>query len=142
MKSGGADGDARTLGELLLRAYAGDIVEFSVAPPRLVSRPSERPVASSLARLQSVEGTEVVNLRHFNIRVEDPLSRRLLQLLDGSRDRDALIDDLAAAVESGVAAVETDDDAPAGSPQEVRRFLAVDLERKLAELAEMALLVA
>ena len=142
MKSGGADGDARTLGELLLRAYAGGIVEFSVAPPRLVSRPSERPVASSLARLQSVEGTEVVNLRHFNIRVEDALSRRLLQLLDGSRDRDALIDDLAAAVESGVAAVETDDDAPAGSPQEVRRFLAVDLERKLAELAEMALLVA
>ena len=53
-----------------------------------------------------------------------------------------MIDDLAAAVESGVAAVETDDDAPAGSPQEVRRFLAVDLERKLAELAEMALLVA
>ena len=142
MKSGGADGDARTLGELLLRAYAGGIVEFSVAPPRLVSRPSERPVASSLARLQSVEGTEVVNLRHFNIRVEDPLSRRLLQLLDGSRDRDALIDDLAAAVESGAVAVEKENGERTGSSEEVREFLAAEIERSLADLADMALLVA
>jgi hypothetical protein len=134
--------DARTLGELLLRAYAGGIVEFSLAPPRLVSLPTEKPAASPLARLQSREGTEVVNLRHFNIRVEDPLSRRLLQLLDGSQDRNALVDNLAAAVESGAAVVETDHGAITGNPGDVRRFLAVELERKLAELAEMALLVA
>jgi methyltransferase-like protein/SAM-dependent methyltransferase len=142
MKIEAADDDARTLGELLLRAYAGAIVEFSLAPPQLVSRPSERPVASSLARLQSGEGPEVVNLRHFNIRVEDSLSRRLLQLLDGSRDRGALLDRLAALVESGAVDVEKDNGAPVGDPQEVRRFLAVELERKLAELGEMALLVA
>ena len=134
--------DTQVLGELLLRAYAGGIVEFNVTPPRLVSRPSERPVASPLARLQSRESSEVANLRHFNILVEDPFSRRLLQLLDGSRDHDALLDDLVAIVESGAATVETDQGATTGNPQEVRQFLAVELERKLAELAEMALLVA
>ena len=126
----------------MLRAYAGGIVEFNVTPPRLVSRPSERPVASPLARLQSRESSEVANLRHFNILVEDPFSRRLLQLLDGSRDHHALLDDLVAIVESGAATVETDQGATTGNPQEVRQFLAVELERKLAELAEMALLVA
>jgi len=137
----GAD-DARTLGDLLLRAYAGGIVEFTIAAPTLVSRPSERPVASPLARLQSREGSEVVNLRHFNIRVEDPLSRRLLQLLDGSRDRDALLDDLVALVESGEAVVKTDEAGVAADLKAVRRFLVAEIDRRLTELAEMALLIA
>jgi methyltransferase-like protein/ubiquinone/menaquinone biosynthesis C-methylase UbiE len=137
-----AEEDARILGELLLRAYAGGIVEFSLVPPRLVARPTNKPLASPLARLQSEEGSEVVNLRHFNLRIEDPLSRRLLQLLDGSRDRDALLDDLLALVKSGAAAVATDNGAITENSEDVRRFLTVELERRLAELAEMGLLVA
>jgi methyltransferase-like protein/2-polyprenyl-3-methyl-5-hydroxy-6-metoxy-1,4-benzoquinol methylase len=135
------DDDARILGELLLRAYAGGMIEFSLAPPRFVARPSERPVASPLARLQSKESSEVVNLRHFNIRV-DPLAQQILSLLDGSRDRSALLNDLASLVESGVAVVETDNGATADNPEELRRCLAAAIDRKLAELAEMALLVA
>ncbi len=139
---GSVDDDQRTLGELLLRAYAGGLVEFSIAPPQLVSRPSERPVASPLARLQSTESSEVVNLRHFNIRVEDPLSRQLLQLLDGTRNRDALISEVMALIESGAAVVEKDNSAKASNPDEIRQFVVVEIERKLGELAEMALLVA
>ena len=137
-----ADNDARILGELLLRAYAAGIVEFTLVPPRLATGPTEKPIASPLARLQSLEGTEVVNLRHYNLRVEDPLTRRLLQLLDGSRDRDALLDDLVSFVKSGAAAVETDNGAITDNAEEVRCFLAVELERKLAEVAEMGLLMA
>jgi methyltransferase-like protein/2-polyprenyl-3-methyl-5-hydroxy-6-metoxy-1,4-benzoquinol methylase len=136
------DDDARTLGELLLRAYAGGIVEFNVVPPRLVARPSERPVASPLARLQSKENSEVVNLRHFNIRVDDPLSRQLLQLLDGTRDRAALLDALLELVESGTAAIETSVDETVRESAKIRAFLAADINRKLGELAEMALLLA
>jgi len=132
----------RTLAELLLRAYAGGIVEFSLVPPRLVKCPGEKPVASPLARLQSREAAEVVNLRHFNLRVEDPLTRRLLQLLDGSRNRNALLDDWMALVESGEAAVKTKEGESVADSQTTRQFLAVELERKLTELAEMALLVA
>jgi len=135
------DDDARTLGELLLRAYAGGIVEFSMAPPKLVSRPSERPVASPLARLQSRESSEVVNLRHFNIHVDDPLSRRLLQLLDGSRDRAALRDDLLALVESGEAGVTADETGVDVDSREVRQFLTAEIEKRLTELAAMALLI-
>jgi hypothetical protein len=137
-----ADDDARTLGELLLRAYAGGIVEFSLVPPQLVTSASEKPMVSALARLQSLEGTEVVNLRHFNLRVEDSLTRRLLQLLDGSRDRDALLGDLVSMMRSGAAAVETDNGRITNSTEEVRGFLAAELEKRLAELAEMGLLVA
>jgi hypothetical protein len=136
------DDDARTLGELLLRAYAGGIVEFSLVPPRLVVSASEKPKASALARLQSLEGTEVVNLRHFNLRVEDSLTRRLLQLLDGSRDRDALLGDLVSMMRSGAATVETDNARITNSAEEVQGFLAAELEKRLAELAEMGLLVA
>jgi len=125
-----------------LRAYAGGLVEFSLVPPRLVTAPSEKPKASALARLQSLEGPEAVNLRHFNLRVEDSLTRRLLQLLDGSRDRDALVDELVALVTSGAAAVETDNGRITNSAEEVRGFLAAELEKRLAELAEMGLLVA
>jgi methyltransferase-like protein/trans-aconitate methyltransferase len=134
--------DARTLGELLFRAYAGGIVEFSLVPSRLVTSTSEKPKVSALARLQSLEGTEVVNQRHFNLRVEDLLTRLLLRLLDGSRDRDALLDDLVTLVRSNAAAVETDNGAITKSAEEVRCFLAAELERKLTELAEMGLLVA
>jgi methyltransferase-like protein/trans-aconitate methyltransferase len=138
---GNGNGDGRILGELLLRAYAGGIVEFSLVPPRLVTAPSKKPTASALARLQSLDSSEVVNLRHFNLRIEDPLTRRLLQLLDGSRDRDALLDDLIESVNSGAAAVEPDNGAITKSGEELRGFLAGELEKKLVGLAEMALLV-
>jgi methyltransferase-like protein/SAM-dependent methyltransferase len=134
--------DSRVLGELLLRAYASGIVELSVTPSRFASRASEKPVASPLARLQSRESNEVVNLRHYTILVENPLSRRLLLLLDGNRDRDALLDDLTMLVESSMATVEKDQSAAPASPKEIRQLLTVELEQKLAELAEMALLVA
>jgi hypothetical protein len=137
-----ADDDARTLGELLLRAYAGGIVEFSLVPSRLVTSASEKPKVSALARLQSLDGDEVVNLRHFNLRVEDPLSRRLLQLLDGSRDRDAVLDDLVVFIGSGAAALKAENGAIIDIGEDIRSVVAVELERKLAELAQMALLVA
>jgi hypothetical protein len=124
-----------------LRAYAGGIVELSLVPPRLVTSASEKPKVSALARLQSLEGTEVVNQRHFNLRVEDSLMRLLLQLLDGSRDRDALLDDLVTLVRSSAAAVQTENSAITKTAEEVRCFLAAELERKLTELAEMGLLV-
>jgi methyltransferase-like protein/trans-aconitate methyltransferase len=134
--------NARRLGELLLRAYAGGIVEFNLVPARLVARPSERPVASPLARLQSRENGEVVNLRHFNIQVEDPLSRQLLQLLDGTRDRAALVDEVMELVESGTAAVEAGRGEAMRESTEIRAFLTAEINRRLDELAEMALLMA
>ena len=49
--------DAQVLGDMLLRAYAGGILEFHIHPPHFVLEVSEKPMASPLARLQSRMGS-------------------------------------------------------------------------------------
>ena len=86
--------DVDVLCETLLRAYAANLVALHVWAPALATAPSERPVASALARLQAAGGTRVTNLRHAGVEIPDALGRRLITLLDGTRDRDALVDEL------------------------------------------------
>ena len=135
------DEDVRVLGDMLLRAYAGGIVEVYGHPPRFALQTGERPVASPLARLQSREDGRVTNLRHYNIEIENPLGRYLLGRLDGSLDRAALVGDLAALVESGALTIPTEG-TPVHDGRQVRERLAAELERQLMALAERALLVA
>jgi SAM-dependent methyltransferase len=80
--------------EMLRRAYAANLVHLHVWAPALATTPPERPVASALARLQAAAGTRVTTLRHTSIEVPDELGRRLIGLLDGTRDRAALIAEL------------------------------------------------
>jgi hypothetical protein len=82
---------AGALCDTLLRAYAANFVELHTWAPELATAASERPVASALARLQAAEGTRITNLRHASVEVPDALGRRLITLLDGTRDRDALL---------------------------------------------------
>jgi methyltransferase-like protein len=125
----------------LLRAYAGTLVEFYVSPPRFVSQPSAHPVVSPLVRLQAREGKKVTNLRHETITVEGELERHLLQLLDGSRDRTALLDDLSRLVETGTLTIQKDG-APVSDLETARQTIATELENKLTEIGRNALLVA
>ena len=78
----------------LLRAYAANFVQLHVWAPEIAAAPSERPLASALARLQAAVGTRVTNLRHAGVDVPDELGRRLITLLDGTRDRAALLHEL------------------------------------------------
>ena len=79
------------LGEMLLRCFLGNVVHLHVHPPALSARPSERPRASSLARLQASRQEAVTNLHHARVRLDEEPVRRLLALLDGARDREALL---------------------------------------------------
>ena len=135
------EADAQALADMLLRAYAGGVAEFHIHPPQFVSKANEKPIASPLARLQSRMGVGVINLRHNNIAVEEALGRHLLQLLDGSRDRNDLLNDLVIAVESGLIKVERADNSTR-EPIDIRKVLAVELEQYLAKAARLALLVA
>ena len=83
-------GDDPAVAETLRRAYAANLVRLHVWAPELTTTPSERPVASALARLQAAEGTRVTTLLHAGVEVGDELGRRLIGLLDGTRDRAAL----------------------------------------------------
>jgi SAM-dependent methyltransferase len=113
--------DTRVLGEALLRAYAVNLVELHVHQPPFITTPAKRPRASAVARRQAALGQAVTTLRHTTLRIDDATGRRLITLLDGTRDRAALERELAQG-----------SDPPSD--------LAAKLDRKLTELARLALL--
>ncbi len=76
--------------DLALELYRRDMLELGVLPG-LAAPPGEKPLASPLVRYQAARGDAVVfTLRHRALVLEDAEGRRLLALLDGSRDRDTL----------------------------------------------------
>lgn len=104
-------------------------------PPALGSA-GERPTASPLARWRAARGADVVNLHHARVPI-DPFTRALVVLLDGSRDRPALVQALAAQPEVTL----TEGDRPLVDPGEREAALAALVDRTLERLAEAALLV-
>ena len=80
----------RPLEAILTDAFVSSIVALHVHPPALATTPSERPEASPLARYQARERDEVTTLAHTRVRLADAPTRRLLTLVDGTRDRAAL----------------------------------------------------
>ena len=75
----------------LLHAASSSVLDLWTSPPRFTLRPSERPLASPLCRLQIQQGEIVTSLRHLMMRIEDRASRHLLTLLDGIRSRAELL---------------------------------------------------
>jgi len=133
--------DRRVLGDMLLQAYGKNLVELHVYAPHFATTLSERPVASPVARLQLQHGPMVTNLCHGCVKLEGTLAQHLFQLLDGSRDRPALLEALSTLVKSGSATMQKDGK-EVTDPQQVRQLLLESLDQKLAELAELALFVA
>jgi SAM-dependent methyltransferase len=121
-----SDEDRAAVCGALLRCYAGNLVQLHAMPPALTTSVSERPEASPLARHQTRSGELVTNLRHTSVRIEDDLGKRLLVLLDGTRDRVQLLRELRAFL------LETGRQEP--------HDLDSGLERSLQGLARLALL--
>jgi methyltransferase-like protein/SAM-dependent methyltransferase len=131
--------DALVLGDILIQVYAAGLVELHVHQPQLSTVAGERPLASPLVRWQIAQGVVVTTLLSTGLEIEDAFGQRLLQLLDGTRDRTALLTELNALVESG--ALELEDK----SEESKRKFL--DnlpglLEESLARFARLGLLLA
>ncbi|MDQ3906809.1 MAG: class I SAM-dependent methyltransferase [Acidobacteriota bacterium] len=129
--------DAEDLCLILLTAYASGFLEVGSYKPNFITEVSERPRTTALARAQARRGTHVTNLRHAEVKLEVALTRRLVELLDGTRDRAGLVSELRAFVESGEAfGSEGEADA-----REVLKSLPEQLEVNLKALAELSLLV-
>src|SRR5207248_8395852 len=78
------------LAEALAQCWLTSLVEVHATPPPLCLTVSERPVAFSVARFQAKAGASgVCNLRHRTVPLDD-VDRKLVSLLDGTRDRAAL----------------------------------------------------
>lgn len=116
------------LAEAILACLCAGVVELGTRRRRLATSAGERPEASRLARLQARSGPVVTGLLHNTIALQDLLLRDLLQLLDGTRDRPALLEVLRARACSRDVAGE------ALLPERE------DLERALALFARAALL--
>jgi methyltransferase-like protein len=129
------------LGQALLQAHLAGCVEIYAHRLPFVTDVSERPTASALARLQLRTGATISTLRHQPLRIEDSLSRQMLLLLDGTRDRTALLKDLGELVKSGAVPV-INDGKPEADIHEALGYLRDGLDRNLAGLARLAVLVA
>jgi len=81
---------SRSVEVLLAEAYRAGIVELHVQPPALTIEPTERPIASPLARLQSRTSDRVTTLLHVPVAIADANALKVLPLVDGTRDRAAL----------------------------------------------------
>jgi SAM-dependent methyltransferase len=83
--------DAEALAKLVLKAALTGAVTLHARQPRLALTAGERPLGSAVARLQAETDDVVTNLRHQGVRLDDPVARKLLTLLDGNRDRAQLL---------------------------------------------------
>jgi SAM-dependent methyltransferase len=134
--SGEAAAISRTgLCEFLLRLYAGGVVEFRTAMPPIAKRVSARPLVYPVARWQAAHGDCVASLFHMAVKIEDEIGRCLLSWLDGTQDRDALLEKLWLLLKSRNALV-----IPDGNELAARRAIESKLEENLEKLARLGLL--
>jgi SAM-dependent methyltransferase len=121
--AGGEPEAMAVLCEALLPCFAANLVRLHVHPPELSLVPGPRPRASPLARLQARDRESMTTLRHTTIRLEDDLGWALVALLDGTRDRAQLLNDLETVLEADYPDLEG------------------DLDRSLSTLARVAMLL-
>ncbi|MBM3148412.1 MAG: hypothetical protein FJZ88_00070 [Chloroflexi bacterium] len=96
---------------------------------------------SPLARLQTRQGDMVTTLCHTSVEISGALEKRLLQLLDGTRDRSMILQALEEAILSGAATLRQNGE-PVHDAAKVRPLLAAELENQLNRLAKLGLLLA
>jgi len=132
-------GDADALASCILTLFAGAFCTLRTEPVPFVSEISEKPIASSLAREQSKTREIVVNQLHDNMRV-DVLSRNLLQLMDGTRNKSQLIEELAKLVQNGTLVIHKDGKQLKEGPA-VTEVLTTSVDTLLSTFAKGALLV-
>jgi len=93
---------AESLAAALLQLLSATFLEFRAHRLPVVQQPGATPRSSALARLQLQVVNFVTSLRQSTVVLDDPLSYALARLLDGSRDRAMLKEELASqAVEGG-----------------------------------------
>ena len=132
--------EVQALGSAVLTGYTVRLLELKTHEPEFVTEISDRPKASDLAREQAKRSGRVTNQRHEIVTL-DEFSRRTLQLLDGTRDRAALLDAMAKLVADGTLMVEQEGQKVAGGDP-LKQILGDAVDRCLARFTKAALCVA
>ncbi len=87
--SGGAAG--RRLADFALAAYCAGVAHVHVRQPAFARVAGDRPVSSALVRLQASEGNTVTGRLGNTVILDEALGQQVVPLLDGTRDRAALL---------------------------------------------------
>lgn len=93
--------DQTALAQILLLCYGAGLLELHTWAPRMTLSPGAKPMTSPLTRLQTARGEKVTTLCHETIEIEGSLGKKLVQLLDGTRDRSQILRDLTSAILEG-----------------------------------------
>jgi methyltransferase-like protein/cyclopropane fatty-acyl-phospholipid synthase-like methyltransferase len=132
--------DTQVLAVGLLNCYMGsDLIELHGMPITFARQAGPKPVALPLARFQAQRGQVATNRRHEVVRLND-LDKHLLPLLDGTNDRDALVEKLTQVAASGALNVQKDG-LTLYEPKEIRAALKSVIDPALANVARLALLI-
>jgi methyltransferase-like protein len=134
--------DLKSFGDRMLQGYAARVIELRVTAPRLAFSISERPVASPLARYQLANGaTTVTNLRHEAVELPE-LPRRILMLLDGTRDTEAVATDIVKLGRAGTIGIREQEGGPAVTdPARLEALLRALVADNLPKLVRVGLLL-
>ena len=123
----------------LRQSYFRGMVDFTVGPLGISAESEkEKPCALPLARWQASQGFRVSSHR-LEMLQPDPLVRILITLCDGTRDRAALIEGLAEAVNKGELHVQ-EQGWPVQEPKRVRSLLEKICDGSLEKLHRIGLL--
>ena len=131
--------DRKVLDANLWAMHLQDLVEIHATRSHFTTRVSGQPSVSPWARCQVAQGPVVTNMRHESIALED-FERRLVSILDGTRNHDQLAEALAAEADRDHLVVQ-EAGRPLTEPQSVSRALARGLGGHLGSLARKALLI-
>jgi|AGTN01.1.fsa_nt_gi Predicted regulatory domain of a methyltransferase len=130
---------SQVLANDLLLSYGINIVFLRTQPDPFVTQISERPEASAVARLQAKTTSRVTNVQHELIDLSF-LEKHLIDLLDGTRDRDAIFNGLVDLVKQDILVVNKDGK-PIKDEADVREQLVPHVDVALSRLANASLLV-
>jgi methyltransferase-like protein/SAM-dependent methyltransferase len=134
--------DEHLLGEAFLKFYTSvaGLMEFRVVPLRLTPRPGPQPRAGALTRWQAKTGTQVTNLRHELITLND-FGRQLLLKLDGQTPRATLMREMTALVENGTFTLQQNGEKVTARPQ-IETLLRQSIEQQIELFARQSLFLA
>ncbi len=126
--------------EILSAAYCADVIELRTVDLKIATEVGAYPKTTDLARWQAARQDVISNLLHASVDVEMPLTLALLRLLDGSHDREQLLNALSISPEAQ--ALKKVDGTAFSNAVELRTHLENTLAASLESLRGNSLIVA
>ena len=127
------------IGRDLMQAFAVSMVALRSTPDPFVTAISDHPTSSALVRYQVQRQNHVTNLLHDATGV-DILNRHIIELLDGSRTKAQLIDDVIKLIQAGKLNIQSD--GVVLKVDEAKQLLQEIIDQALQNLGRQAVLIA